>query len=565
MAGEDLDTRLRLVEQRLERLERATLGVTYPQPRAAPAAAVAHPQPPAAPPRAAAMMHPAGASTALPAREPREAREATHVTNVLGWSGAVALVLAAAYLIRVAISAGWLTPAIQIASTTVLGSALVSVGIGLRRREDEYLGLLPAAGIAILFLSVYGAHLFYHLIDARLALIAVIGVCALSLALCSLLNSVLYALFAVAGSYSAPFLIHGNASSIADLAIYFSAWSVTFTIFSIVRHRRLIYLLAAYLALIGFDAVARAQAVDWHLLLMFQLLQFAIFGCGTVYFSIQWREPLDESGALRHVPALLLFYALQYAVLSAHAPGLAPWASLASLFALLLLYVIARAALRQSLRGGQYLLGAYVALVLFHAIYIECVPSWLAPWIALGLLWLVLLARSGWKALGASVWAPLCAVLALFLLNFWKLMVGVDIRTVPAHELVTGLYAATLYVGYWLATREPKVADFGYILIYAGHTLAMSALVQFVAERIVQSVGWGLLGLATLAWALTRRDALLGKSSLLIFAATGLKVVFFDLHGAAPIARVLSLATLGVTFYVGGLLYRRVATLESVA
>ncbi|HLK70491.1 MAG TPA: DUF2339 domain-containing protein, partial [Steroidobacteraceae bacterium] len=350
MAGENLDTRLRLVEQRLERLERTILGITEPAPRGA-APVVSSPLPTAAAPSAPATTHTPLARAAVPAREPREALQAT---NILGWSGALALVLAAAYLIRLAISAGWLTPLIQIAATTVVGSALVCVGIGLRRREDDYLGLLPAAGIAILFLSVFGAHLFYHLIDARLALIAVIGVCALSLALCSLLNSVLYALFAVAGSYSAPFLLQGNAGSIADLAIYFSAWSLTFTIFSIVRHRRLIYLLAAYLALIGFDAVARAQAVDWHLILMFQLLQFAIFGCGAAYFSIQWREALDESGALRHVPALLLFYALQYSVLSAHAPRLAPWASLGSLAALLLLYLIARAALRQNLRGGQY-------------------------------------------------------------------------------------------------------------------------------------------------------------------------------------------------------------------
>lgn len=557
MAGEELATRLRLIEQRLDRLEQLVLGASYPTPRATPAPVASHPVAPAAPPRA-------GAATRPPVPPPVAPREAVHVTNVLGWSGAVALVVAAAYLIRMAISAGWLTPVIQIAATTVLGSALVSVGIGLRRREDDYLGLLPAAGIAILFLSVYGAHLFYHLIDARLALIAVIAVCALSLALCSLLNSVLYALFAVAGSYSAPFLLQGNAGSIADLAIYFSAWSLTFTVFSIVRRRRLIYLLAAYLALIGFDAAARAQGVDWHLVLMFQLLQFAIFGCGTVYFSIQWREPLDDAGAVRHVPALLLFYALQYAVLSAHAPRLAPWVSLASLMALILLYVIARAALRESLRGGQYLLGAYVALVLFHAVYIEWVPSSMAPWIALGMLWVMLLGRPGWSALGASVWAPLFAVLALFLLNFWKLMVGVDVHTVPAHELITALYAGTLYLGYWLAAREPKIADFGYILIYAGHALALSALVQFVDERIVQSVGWGLLGLAILAWALTRRDALLGKSSLLIFAATGLKVVFFDLQGAAPMARVVSLATLGVTFYIGGLLYRRVAKLESV-
>jgi len=33
--------------------------------------------------------------------------------------------------------------------------------------------------------------------------------------------------------------------------------------------------------------------------------------------------------------------------------------------------------------------------------------------------------------------------------------------------------------------------------------------------------------------------------------------MLFDLSGAAPLARVVSLVILGVTFYVGGMLYQR--------
>ena len=48
-------------------------------------------------------------------QDPWQAREGTpraiSVTHVLGWTGATALVLAMAYLIRLAIDVGWLTPA----------------------------------------------------------------------------------------------------------------------------------------------------------------------------------------------------------------------------------------------------------------------------------------------------------------------------------------------------------------------------------------------------------------------------------------------------------------------
>ena len=160
------------------------------------------------------------------------------------------------------------------------------------------------------------------------------------------------------------------------------------------------------------------------------------------------------------------------------------------------------------------------------------------------------------------MWPLLIAVGAIFLLNLIRLFVGLDIKPVPGHEVLGFLYAGLLYVGYLMVRREPGVERLESVLLYAGHLTAMSAVVQLVTERILQSVAWGLLGLAGLTWSVRRRDPLVGKSSLLVFAATGIKVVIFDLQGAAPIARIVSLAILGVTFYAGGLLYRRVARLE---
>ena len=51
----------------------------------------------------------------------------------------------------------------------------------------------------------------------------------------------------------------------------------------------------------------------------------------------------------------------------------------------------------------------------------------------------------------------------------------------------------------------------------------------------------------------------MAQSSLIVFGATAIKVMLVDLRDAEPMARIIGLVVIGVTFYTGGLLYRWVA------
>ena len=536
----DLESRIAAIESRLARLE-ARFG--QPAPAATQQAAAAPASPP--PPRAAA-------APAAAAREPGPSL----ATSVLGWGGGIALVLAAAYLIRLGVDSGWLTPVRQVALASIAGLALVVAGFVLRGLDRQYAGLLPAAGVAILFLSVYGAHLYYGFIGAKAAAAAVVAICALSLWLCRAFESDLYALFAVAGSYSAPFLLAGLRGSITDLVVYFSAWSAVFSVFAIWHGRRLIYLLALYLALPGFDLVWRQSASpDWVAAFTFQTAQFAIFGIATAVFSIRHDAPLEKGDAFAHLPPLLLFYFLQYGLLDRHLPAYAPWIAVASAALLALIYAGARVALQRPLPGGELILWSYLALVLFHAGYIEMVPRHWAPWVAFALvpvLAVVSLRRGG--GVGGS-WPLWVAVGLIFGVNYLRVIFDTDVQGVPARSLLAVAYAVLLYVGYLLS--RGNLGNVAVLALYAGHVSAMAAALHLVDQRIVQSVAWGVLALACLGLSLMQRDRALGQSSLLVFGATAAKVLLYDLSGAPPVARIVSLAVLGVTFYAGGMLYQR--------
>lgn len=498
-----------------------------------------------------------------PSTKPEPGDRPSLVTSVLGWGGAVALVLAAAYLIRLAVENDWLTPVRQVAFAAILGFVTIAAGFFLRNKNRQYAGLLPAGGVVILFLSIYGAHLFYGFLEATPAAVGVVLVCLLSLWLCAAFASDLYALFAVAGSYSAPLLIAG-APSVTDLVIYFSAWGIVYSAVSIWNGRRLIYLLALYLALIMFDFMWRGRAPDaWGAALAFQTVQFGIFGAATAIFSVRNKSPLDSASGWMHLPALLIFYFLQYALLKKHLPEFAPWIAVASAFVVAGLYSAARALLQRPLPGGEFLLGAYIALVLFHAGYVEAVPHSWAPWVAFAVVPVV--AIVSWRP-GAAMqagWPIWVGVAVIFAINYLRIVFDADLRAVPGRQLLAIVYALQLYVGYWFVKNRESLKGFASLVLYTGHICAMAAALHLLHERIVESVAWGVLALACLGLSLWRRDRLLGQSSLFVFAAAAGKVLLYDLGGASPLARIISLVVLGVTFYVGGLLYQRTLAVKS--
>lgn len=486
------------------------------------------------------------------------------VTQILGWTGATALVLAVAYLIRLALDAGWLTPERQLGLAVLSGLGLIGAGLKLRTADRQYASLLPAGGLVVLFLSIYGAHLYYHFIGAPLAAGAVILTCLAALWLGRLFESELYGLFAVVGSYSAPFLLHALAGSVADLVIYFSAWSVLFCLYSIWIGNRRTYLIAAYLALLGFHYLWDQMAPEaWGAAFAFQALQFAIFLAGAVGFSVRHRRPMNKEEALAHLPLLLIFYALQYWLLERHLPAFAPWIALGSVAVLLAAHLVARHVLG-ALPASSMLVSAYAALAIFHAGYMELLPDALAPWVALLLLPALAFYIRGQGGIASLSW-PIRALVAVILaINYLRVVLGADLDSVPAHELLALLYAAALYAAYVLMRRMPAVEDLAAIALYVGHVAMMSAAVQILDGRLAVSLAWGVVALACLALAFRTGDKLLGKSSLLIFAASAAKVMLFDLSHAAPLVRIGLLAVLGVTLYAGGWMYKKVDQLEQI-
>jgi len=500
--------------------------------------------------------------------KPQSAQDNITVTQIMGWTGVTLLVLAAAYLIRLVYDAGWLTPNRQLLLAVLSGVALIAAGLKLRRRDNHYASLLPAGGLVVLFLAIYGAHLYHHLIGAGAATTTVIANCLLALWLGRIFASEIYGLFAVVGSYSAPILLPVLSGSVVDLAIYFTAWSVVFCIYAVAIQSRRPYLLAAYMALLAFQFLwQKMDGSHWGAAGVFQTLQFSVFLIAAIVFSIRHARPMTQAEGIAHLPLLLLFYALQYALLHQHAPDIAPWVALGSAAVLLLAYGIAKLTMAVSLEAGGLIVGSYCALVLFHAGYLQLLPEHWAPWAVLIVLPLGALYATR-SSLDSQFMLPFKILLGgLFALNYLRLglMLIADHSVAGNTALVSFLYAVELYAAYFVGRSRTGQRDWVEFALYAAHIGLMFVALRTLDKALLGSLSWGLLALATLVLAFKLKDQVLGKSSLLVFAASITKMILFDLSGAAPVLRIGSLVVAGVSLYVGGILYKRVIELETIA
>lgn len=511
---------------------------------------------PNAPPAAPSLLSgPASPSAAKPRPETVSA------TQLMAWGAGFALLLAAVYFLKLVYDVGWLTPERQLAVATLAGLALIVGGLFFARVDQAYAAFLPALGLIILYLVVYAAHLFYHLWSAEAAISAVCATTIMGIWLGRRFDESVYAVVGACGVYLSPLLMQAAPNRLIDVVIFYSAWSLLFSFCALNEGRRITYVLPMFFALIGFDLVWRtAGEANWLLAVIYQSIQFSVFAVTAAAFSVRHKRPLNEPEGLVHGAALVYFYGLEYLLLREHAPHWAPIIGLLSGAAVLLIYLLAKAALRDAQRVGvgALIVSTYCSIVVAHAVFFELVPHIWFPWAALlmsvgvGIVLSRQLPRSG------VVLVPVYIVAAvIFCASYVSLLASGEHRTdIALPNLALALYAAVLYAAYYLSSRTVGGSRAAPIVLYAGHFAFMEFGLRAIDSGFVLSILWAAFAVAVLVVAMASKDRLLGQSALLVFCAAGLKVLLHDLAASSSLVRVMTLIVLAASLYVGGWLYQ---------
>jgi uncharacterized membrane protein len=227
---------LRQARQASERVERLSLRILELEARlraqASPAPASEAPSAPrevqvSAPPPPGLKSRPTEAAATAPGLEARPARETDDSlerrigARWLLYLGVGAVVIGAAYFVKLAFDNQWINATTRVLIGAAGGAVLIAAGLRFVRAGYQFYGqVLAGGGLAVLYLSAYAAFTFYGLVERLAAFGLLAAITALAAAVADVQRSQALALAAVSGGFLTPFLIGGGTASPTPLFTY---------------------------------------------------------------------------------------------------------------------------------------------------------------------------------------------------------------------------------------------------------------------------------------------------------------------------------------------------------
>jgi uncharacterized membrane protein len=139
------------------------------------------------------------------ATRPGTSLEARIGGNWLLWVGIVAIVLGTVYFLKLAFENNWVGPSMRVAIGAFFGIGFIYWGEELQKRDYPIYGqTVTGGGHSILYLSVYAAFNFYHLIPSSAAFLLMILVTATVSVLAARYSSLALAFVGLIGGFLTP-------------------------------------------------------------------------------------------------------------------------------------------------------------------------------------------------------------------------------------------------------------------------------------------------------------------------------------------------------------------------
>lgn len=122
--------------------------------------------------------------------------------------GIVAILIGVAYFLKYAFDSGWIGPGGRVTIGLIAGIAVVVWSESFRRKGSAAFSYsLKAVGIGILYLSLWAASQYFHLVPASAAFVAMILVTASTITLALTQDAEILAVYAMIGGFSTPALV----------------------------------------------------------------------------------------------------------------------------------------------------------------------------------------------------------------------------------------------------------------------------------------------------------------------------------------------------------------------
>lgn len=163
------------------------------------------------------------ASASMPASAPvvHEKEDTEFVwAKYLARAGVAAILLGVAFFLKLAIDYGWIGVMGRVAIGVIVGLIGIVLGQVLRSKYKGYSDVLIGGGLAVLYMTIFFAHHYYHLIGSAAALGLMVGITALAVIMSVVDKAETLARIGIIGGFLAPLLISINHTGLFDLFTY---------------------------------------------------------------------------------------------------------------------------------------------------------------------------------------------------------------------------------------------------------------------------------------------------------------------------------------------------------
>jgi uncharacterized membrane protein len=340
--------------------------------------------------------------------------------------GILAVLIAAAWFLKLAIDNHWIGPLGRVLIGLIAGAGLIAWSERFRTRGYAAFSYsLKGVGSGVLYLSLWAAFSLYHLVGSTVAFAAMIAVTSFNGFLAWRQDAELLALYAIVGGFSTPLLLSTGENHEVALFTYLLLLDAAVLVLVAVKPWSRL-LCGAFLGTVFFFAAWSFQYYaqsEFGTTAFFLALFFFIFAWAPRLVRLRAEDGATHPGwdhlALVIVPlanAGLGFLGLYLMLESAGSAGAEPWVAVAfAAFYLLLLRFPARGAIHGSAEATSTLHVTIAVVFLAIAIPLKTHGRWLTiGWLAEGaaLVWLATRVRSALL----RVLAVLCLGLGLIAL-----------------------------------------------------------------------------------------------------------------------------------------------------
>ncbi len=574
----DLERRVNDLARRLATGQVAEVAVTPVAPASSvppsPSVGVARPGVAAA---SAAAASPAAAATPV---APRARKSGTDLERLIAgrWLnriGLLAVAVGVAFFLKAAIDNDWIGPGGQVALGLLLGAGLIaSTSWFLKRGYRYFADGMTGLGAAVLYLSLWAASSYYHLVPPAAAFVAMAVVTALVLAIALNRNSQRVAALAMIGGFLTPALVSTGQNAQVALFSYLALQDAVLLVIAHRRDWRLLELPALVFTELYFWAwydryyVAPAMSQTW----LFATLFYVEFAVLPVIRS-------RRQGAFRmeHGVVMLLNVAAYLGVLQAMMWPDHRWLLTIATLALAAFHLVVVQAVPADRPLPRLVIGGLALTLVTLAIPMRLSNR------STTIAWAVEAAVLMWIGFRVRTWQVRATAFGLFAI------VGLIVVTWPenyaltlwnARFVVMMTTAACAFTAVWIgrvhvdAVGDAERTAFG-VLVVAANFLTVWGLTEQIglmyllqpsstltadtrhAQGLSVSLFWTLYASALLGVGVKAPSALLRWLGLALFGVTTLKVFLYDLADLAGFYRILSAIALGVVLLIVSFLYQR--------